>query len=495
MSQAGPDAEKELNDRCDSATPSPVGDDRSPKNGPGLWADSNAMPPEKASKEQIHGGLGDIQLAEDTFSPIPNTEGKLSPSDRPSLQLEPDDEHDDPEGGLQAWLVVLGAWGGMFASFGIANSFGAIQAYISENQLSTHSPDEIGWIFSLWTFFAFFGGIYIGSLFDIYGPRWLIFIGSVLSVLSMLLLGICTEYWHFLLDFGVLGGIGASFTFTPSLGAVGHWFNRGRGNATGVAATGGAFGGIIYPLLLQSLTPRIGFAWTTRIIGFILLFCLILANLLVRSRLPPPTVRKSPHPDFRIFSQPVFVWTVLAVFLLEWALFIPLTYLTSYALEEGFDTAFAFQTLPILNVGSIFGRWLPGMLSDKIGRFNSAIIVAFATVFVVLAVWLPFGGFQAGLIVFCLFYGFVSGSGISLPPVCIGQLCAIEDYGRYYATCYSVVSIGALTGVSLAGAIIDRGGGKYWGTILFTGCCYIGSLASFIVARTLGGSRKIAFKY
>jgi MFS family permease len=58
--------------------------------------------------------------------------------------------------------------------------------------------------------------------------------------------------------FSIIGGIASSLTFTPSIAAVGHWFHKKRGNATGIAATGGAFGGVIFPLLLQNLIPKIG---------------------------------------------------------------------------------------------------------------------------------------------------------------------------------------------------------------------------------------------
>ena len=34
------------------------------------------------------------------------------------------------------------------------------------------------------------------------------------------------------------------------------------------------------------------------------------------------------------------------------------------------------------------------------------------------------------------------GSNISLTPVCVGQLCDTEVFGRWYATCYTIVSIG-----------------------------------------------------
>jgi MFS family permease len=443
------------------------------------------------------GGLASEKESENGSSDLKGS-GQLSPNNLTELDaqdLNPQDDHSYPEGGLQAWLVVFGGWCGMFASFGIANTLGSLEAYISENQLSTYNPSQIGWIFSLWTFLTFFGGIYIGPLFDVYGPRWLLIPGSICIVLSMFILGICTQYWHFILNFSILGGLGTSLIFTPSVASVGHWFLHRRGNATGIAATGGAFGGIVFPLLLQSLIPKVGFGWATRIMAFIILFLCLISNALVRSRLPKSSIRRSPHPDARILAQPAFAWTVFAVFLLEWALFIPLTYITSYALHKQYSVAFSYQILPILNVGSVFGRWLPGFYSDIIGRYNTTLIFVILTIISVFVIWLPFGAHTAGLVVFVLLFGFASGSNISLTPVCIGQLCETKDYGRYYATCYSIVSLGCLTGIPIVGAILERCGGNYWGLIVWTGTCYAGSFMAFAVARGLGGGRRLWLRY
>jgi predicted MFS family arabinose efflux permease len=221
--------------------------------------------------------------------------------------------------------------------------------------------------------------------------------------------------------------------------------------------------------------------------GFILLIIAILANLLVRSRLPPPSTPQSPHPDLRILTQPAFALTVLGVYLLEWAFFQPITYITSYALYEGFPLDFSYQVLPILSAASVFGRFLPGLISDRIGRFNTLLLALFITLFGCFAIWLPFGNSYPGLIVFAVVVGFGSGSNISLTPVCVSQLCETKDYGRYYATCYSVVSFGCLTGLPIAGALIQACGGAYWGLIIFTGCCYAASTVVMTAARGCGG--------
>lgn len=183
-----------------------------------------------------------------------------------------------------------------------------------------------------------------------------------------------------------------------------------------------------------------GFGWAVRIMGFIILFLCIMACLFIRSRLPPPTP-SSPHPNFRILANPAFAMTVVGVFLVEWALFMPLTYITSYALKEGFPYELSYAILPILNAGSVFGRCIPGLYSDFLGRYNTFVIFLLISIFSILTIWFTVGSTTPGLVIFALVFGFSSGSNISLTPVCIGQLCGTQHYGRYYATCYSIVSI------------------------------------------------------
>lgn len=173
--------------------------------------------------------------------------------------------------------------------------------------------------------------------------------------LSHLLTLLPIEYWHFLLGFGVLGGVGTSLLFTPSIAAVGHFFRARRGFASGIASTGGGVGGVIFPLMLQALFVRVGWGWAIRALGFLCLGLLIISNLLLKKRLPPPK-NISAHPDFRILKDKAFLFLTVGVFLLEFGLFIPLTYISSYALANDFDESFAFNILPILNGASVIGR-------------------------------------------------------------------------------------------------------------------------------------------
>ncbi|OCK84822.1 MFS monocarboxylate transporter-like protein [Lepidopterella palustris CBS 459.81] len=416
------------------------------------------------------------------------------------------DEAPYPEGGWEGWLVVLGSFSGMTASFGMLNTVGVFQAYLSTHQLKDYEQSTIGWIFSVYVFLSFFCGIQIGPVFDAKGPRMLILAGSILICASMLLLGLCTQYYQFMLVFGVLGGLGTSLIFTPAVSAIGHFFLLKRGNATGLAAAGGSVGGIIFPLMLQRLFPHMGFAWSTRIMGFVFIFLCIVAQLLIRSRLPPKP-GQSVMPDFRIFRDKSFALSTAGVFFMEWGLFVPITYLTSFALASGaIDATFSYQLVALMNAGSSIGRWAPGYIADKMGRFNSMIAALVLCTATTLTLWLPASildptsassalTIKALTITYTLIFGCASGSNISLTPVCVGQLCGTHEYGRYYATCYTIVSFGTLTGIPIAGALLQAAGGRFWGVVVWTGLCYVLALASMVMARACRVGWKLGVMY
>ena len=261
--------------------------------------------------------------------------------------------------------------------------------------------------------------------------------------------------------------------------------------------TSGSLGGIIFPLMLQRLFPQLGFAWATRILGFILVFLLVIMNLLVRSRLPRKGMAnfRSIIPDLTVFKDLPFTLVTLGIFLLEWGIFVPLTYISSYVVTHGHSAAFGFQILAILNAGSFFGRFLAGYVADMMGRLNTLILSIWLCVITCLCIFLPASDSAAMIIVFAVTFGVTSGSNLSLSPVCIGQMCKTENYGKYFATCWMFVAFGTLTGLPIAGQILTFSGGEYTGLIVFAGLSYAAAGICLIAARVLSVGWKLTTIY
>lgn len=151
----------------------------------------------------------------------------------------------------------------------------------------------------------FLGGSWVGRLYDNYGPRYILLVGrsigglctriitnrvkvgSFLHVFGLMMASISKEYYQFLLAQAVCSSIGASMVFYPAFSAVVTWFFKKRAMAVGIAAAGSSLGGLIFPIMVQRLVVEIGFGWTMRTCAFLILALLIVANLFIKSRIPP----------------------------------------------------------------------------------------------------------------------------------------------------------------------------------------------------------------
>ena len=291
------------------------------------------------------------------------------------------------------------------------------------------------------------------------------------------------------------------------MGCVAHWFMERRGLASGIAFMGGGIGGVLFPLMIQSILPQVGWGWSIRILGFVLLTLCGISAAFCRSRIPPrkgaATTWRDKLPDPRIFMDGTgaMAATTAGVLLTDLAYFIPITYAPSYYIDRQRlshdakftgSAAFAYQLLAILNAASCVGRFVAGDLADRFGRYNTMVVSLFLCTVSVLCFWLtdillPNLDNYALLVVFVILFGFVSGSNVSLTPICLGQLCETQEYGRYYASCFTAVAFGVLASIPIAGSLLDAvdatGKRKYWGAALFTGLSYVASFLCFVWAR------------
>ncbi|KAH8924272.1 MFS general substrate transporter [Atractiella rhizophila] len=345
---------------------------------------------------------------------------------------------DFPDGGRDAWLVVLGAWCVGFATFGVVNGWGACQNYYSTHQLSDKNQSDISWIGSLQLAFLFFGGVISGRLFDAGYLHVLMGIGTILSSLCFFLTSICTEYWHFILCQGLGMGIGFGILFIPAVSCISHWWKGRRGLALGVMMTGSSIGGIIFPIMFNKLFhSSIGFGWAIRAAALVELVVLMIANVTLKARLPP---RKKGHfiqlsalkengARFTLcFKSTEFVTEFVLLFggcfFVLLGLYVPIFYLETFAQKAGVSPTLVEYVLPIFNAASIFGRWLPNWYADRLGPFNVHIPCTFISGALVF-VWLATGN-TGGTIAFAIIYGFTSGVWQStIPAMMVGTVLSL----------------------------------------------------------------------
>jgi MFS family permease len=341
-----------------------------------------------------------------------------------------------------------------FSSANPVSKVGSVQDYISIHQLAEYSIRDVGWISAILVFLTLFLGVQVGPLFDRYGPRVLLICGSAASFTSYILLAECTKYWHFILCLSILGGVSSAVITTVSIAVLSHWFQRWRALASGLCMAGSSLGGAVIPLILQALFARKGWRFAIRTVAFVALGCYALGVIMVRGRLPGRASKAMI--DFRAFRSLRLCFLTVAVFSFEFIIFGCAALLPTYVRFAGMSTTVQFYSLTVLNSMSFMGRVLPGFAADQFGRFNVLLCLVVVTMVVMAAVWLPWGSRNdATFYAVVAIFGFSSGGWLSLAPVCAGQLCRTEDYGRYYGTIYFVAAFGVLLTVPVGGDLLQ----------------------------------------
>jgi MFS family permease len=117
------------------------------------------------------------------------------------------------------------------------------------------------------------GGVFMGRLADRRGIMIPLLIGTVMLAIGFVLAAYTRSYWQFILAQALLiGMLGSSSTFGPLVADVSLWFQRQRGIAVAIVASGNYLAGAIWPPLLQHAIERFG--WRDAYIGIGVL-CLV----------------------------------------------------------------------------------------------------------------------------------------------------------------------------------------------------------------------------
>ena len=398
---------------------------------------------------------------------------------------------DEPEGGLKGWLCVLAGFCGFFVSFGYINAIGILQTRFEQNELAGYSSSAIGWIGSIQVFLMNSGSIVVGPLFDWYGPRILVLVGTFMSVFGLMMMSLSTEYYQFLLSSSLCLGWGLSLIFTCCLAAVSTHFKRLRATALGITVSGSGLGGVCYPIMLKRLFDSVGFPWACRITAFVMLGCLVVTNIFLRSKLKHTGYKPGrKFFAFRALRERSYLLTLIAAFLAYWGLFATFTFLPLFSLRAGLSSDTSFYTVAFLNCGSVLGRMLPNIIADRyLGHFNTITVMVFITAILVLTMWLNAKS-EGVIIAYGVLYGFASGGFVAMYPAVVAIISPISEIGARFGTISALCGIGALTSLPIFGALTysaDQYAFGFWPMIVFSGVTMLSGGVMYFFAKMAVG--------
>lgn len=211
--------------------------------------------------------------------------------------------------------------------------------------------------------------------------------------------------------------------------------------------------------------------------AFIMLSTLLIPITVMRAKSFPAI--KRPFIDLKVLRDLPWVLFSIGEFFGFMGMYVPFYYVSSYALSTGIvDKHLSFYLLTILNTASIFGRIVPNFYADLIGPLNMILPCTLVCGIIALC-WTSISS-AGNIIVFCIFYGFFSGTFVSITAPALVKLSPdLTLVGTHMGMSFSFSAVGLLIGNPVAGVLLDRYG--WTGPAVFCGIANI-TAAFFVVA-------------
>lgn len=316
-----------------------------------------------------------------------------------------------------------------------------------------------------------------GWLIDRFGPRR-VMIGSLsVLVLAVSATTLMKEFWHLVLLWGVVIGLGAGGTGSVLSATVANrWFHKRRGLALGILNSASSTGQLIFLPLFMALTLSVGWRLGSLILislAFILLpfvFFLMRDNPAdaglepygsksadVKQLEDSASVRSIPTADRDLSLSEVFrssnFWLLAGTFFVCGGTSSGLigTHLIPHSIDRGIPQVTAAYIFGIMGGLNFVGSLLSGWMIDRVDPKKwLSLIYALRGVSLFI---LPFVTSSSGLLIFAVIYGLDWFATVAPTVVLTVDTFGAKALGRIYGWIFLFHQIGAALMASGAGAI------------------------------------------
>jgi MFS family permease len=226
------------------------------------------------------------------------------------------------------------------------------------------------------------GQVVTGRISDRYGIVAAIGAGIGILGLGYVGAGLSPAIWQYTLVHFLIG-LSSAATFGPLMAEASHWFDRYRGLAVAIAASGNYIGGTIWPPLVNWGIETYGWRATHIAIGIFTALAMTVAlgglRLMVgvasqRSHVnaPPPRL------DVKLSTNALTVILSLASISCCVAMSMPQVHIVAYCGDLGYGVARGAEMLSLMLGFGIISRIGSGFLADKIGGIRTLLIGSIA---------------------------------------------------------------------------------------------------------------------
>jgi MFS family permease len=312
------------------------------------------------------------------------------------------------------------------------------------------------------------GGLWTGRWADRWGIARVLWLGAAAVGAGYALAAFSGNVWLFGLAHGLLGLLGGAATFAPLMADTGLWWNKRRGVAMAVCASGNYIAGTLWPPLVQWGITHHGWRPTYLALGLTCGAGMALLAFAMRRRPPalqaaapgaPAAPRATPWPAERPFglapAQAQWLLCVAAVACCV-AMAMPQVHIVAYCTDLGFGAARGAEMLSLMLFSGIVSRLVSGWICDHIGGVRT-LLLGSALQGLALLMFLPASGMMSLYAVSAMF-GLFQGGIVPSYAIIVREHFPAREAGARTGAVIMASLLGMALGGWMSGWVFDLTG-------------------------------------
>lgn len=306
------------------------------------------------------------------------------------------------------------------------------------------------------------GGLVTGRIADRFGIMVPMFAGSVMLGVGFIACAYAPSYWTFVAaQAGIIGFMGCATTFGPLVADISLWFQKRRGIAVAIVASGNYLAGTIWPPVLTHAIELWGWRNSYIFIGIVTVVLMLPLSLLLRPRASleerPAPAALTREPNGTPVLQGLLIFAGLACCV---AMSMPQVHIIAYCADLGYGTARGAEMLSLMLGFGVISRFASGLLADKIGGVGTLIIGSLLQCLALLF-YIPFDGLTS-LYIVSAFFGLSQGGIVPSYALIIRDNFPARQAGFRISLVLTATVLGMALGGWLSGQIYDMTGSYTW---------------------------------
>jgi MFS family permease len=232
------------------------------------------------------------------------------------------------------------------------------------------------------------GGVVMGRITDRLGIVAAIGLSITFLAVSYVAAGLSGTLWQFIAA-SFLMGLGTSATFAPLMAEASHWFERYRGLAVTIVASGNYVAGTVWPPLVNWGISTAGWRTTHIAIGILCPIAMALLVVVLRLQIGKEKARDHanappPRVDLNLSTNALTVLLCVASISCCVAMAMPQVHIVAYCGDLGYGVARGAEMLSLMMALGIVSRIGSGFLADRVGGIYTLLIGSVAQCFALL---------------------------------------------------------------------------------------------------------------